>query len=1162
MKLRNTAITTFLVLATCADGTQPESAPTAENTSTVESSKAALGKIPPSEVAQWQKVGSSNTPSSRYLHAAAFDEARKVVVVFGGISGDLSSGSPAVNQDTWEWSPATGKWTNRTTAGAIPDSRSGAAMVYDSIRAKLILFGGRAGSGSNLEDTWEWDPTTGVWTDVGASGHPSARSQHAMVFEKSTGKVLLFGGGRSATTSADGTGISISMADTWEYDPTAKTWTARTVTASPSMRNDSALVWDSSTNKAVLFGGIQVDIANAAGVPKQDTWEWDPTAGTWTERTRSGSKPSQRYGHAMAFDGTRKKVVVFGGWDIATGSAKNDLWEWDDTTGAWTQRLSGSEAGVPVGRMYATMVSDDARDRLVVVAGAILSGYVGPGGTGGYYGGSGGYYGSSGGDYGSSGGYYGSSGGYYGSSGGSIGEAAGSGSPNGPVVVMNDLTFYPAPCREVWELDPVTPAFSNVTPPLGAPSNRYSPAVAFNPVTGKTCLFGGSDISNGTPLDDYWEWDGTTWTQPTTAGTRPPARAYGAMAFDSTRKSLILYGGTGMDNGVNGGSGMYGDTWELNAGGTWVRLTPASNPGSLMAHAMVTDTARNKILLFGGMGDYYSQPIMLPNPSSNRIWEWDGAAGTWTDRTPPDTTNVPTGRTLPALAYDEGRQKLFLFDGGSYGSSASSFSEWDSITGGWASRDAGGDLNYLGNTAAVAYDSVRRRAVILSGVFSNAGVQQTWEIDTVAPTLYVRETSSAPLDASGGSMAFDGKRGVIVFVGFPSNTYTSDSPLDTWEYRVTGWGNGEGCTAATASQCASGFCVDGVCCDVAACTGACKSCNVAGSEGTCVLTKAGTEVAGSCDAGKACDGTGGCKVKNSLACTTNGECASGFCVDGVCCDSACTGACVSCNQTGRLGKCTPYQAGTDPQGECGEGEGACKSTCDGAGNCAFPQYTVPCGNCLTCNGLGSCSSYDFTCTYPGRPDGGPVVPPPIRLDGGPYPVDALPDVGPISFGGTGGNPGLGGAGGRNTGLGGAGGYPIDGPRSTGTGGSIPSSDGSAGTTPRTDGSAGAPGNGGAAGNLPRSDGSAGSIPSTGSGGVGIAGAGGAGGSPFGVGGSSGTKPIASPDGSVGDADVNLNLHKSGCSCEVGQSRARALGVGPFLFATLAILLARRRRSRS
>jgi len=52
---------------------------------------------------------------------------------------------------------------------------------------------------------------------------PSARSQHSMVFEKSTGKVLLFGGGLAGSTS-DQTSISLAFGDTWEWDAGAGTW--------------------------------------------------------------------------------------------------------------------------------------------------------------------------------------------------------------------------------------------------------------------------------------------------------------------------------------------------------------------------------------------------------------------------------------------------------------------------------------------------------------------------------------------------------------------------------------------------------------------------------------------------------------------------------------------------------------------------------------------------------------------------------------------------------------------------------------------------------------------------------------------------------------------------------------------------------------------------
>ena len=1059
MKPRNGAIAVLLLLATCNEEA-------AQDGSSNIQARAALGVVPPSEVAVWQKVGSSSTPDPRYLQAAAFDETRKVVVMFGGTSADPTTGTTTPNKETWEWSPTTGKWTNRTVAGAGPDARSGAAMVFDSVRGKFVLFGGRSGSGLNFEDTWEWDPTTGAWTDVSAAGdHPTARSQHGMVYEKSTGKILLFGGGRSTSASYDATGMSISLGDTWEYDPTTYVWTARKVTSTPTVRHDFGMVWDSTRSKAVLFAGMQTDLASSAGVPKQDTWEWDPTAGTWTERTIVGSKPTQRFGHAMAFDATRVKVVVFGGSDISTGGYRNDVWDWDPTTGAWSQRLTGSEGGTPSGRMYASMVSDDARARIEIVAGET----------------------SSSSSYGS--------GGYYGS-GGSVGMP----------ILPPGMGGGGSGSRDVWELDPATPAFTNRTPPLDVPSARANHAMAYNPSTGKTYVFGGYDVMGGRSLDDFWEWDGKTWVQ--VVGTaQPSARADAGLAYDPVRKSLILYGGTDYY-----GNNTYGDTWEWDSTSRkWTQLKVSSSPDPLYGHGMVTDTTRNKILLFGGANNYAMGPVPFPgtgpvgpymSPVRNDVWEWDGTTLTWTNRTPVASNSIPTGRQYPVMAYDEGRQKLFLYDDANYGAgSQSMFWEWDPISAGWATRDTGEQLQ-SGYYSLVAYDSQRRREVLLvdpNG--SGSSTRQTLEVDSKGPTWYVRSLAPSPGASQGAAMVFDKGRGVVVFFGGASLT-TGYPTNETWEYKVSNLGNGEGCTTATAATCASGFCADGVCCEAAACTGACKSCNVAGLEGTCVLAKAGTEVAGSCSAGLACDASGNCLAKNGQACAGASTCASGFCADGVCCDSACTGTCVSCNQAGQVGKCSPYAAGTDPQNECGGLAGACKATCDGAGKCAYAGYTVSCGNCMTCDGAGTCSNYDPYCGSYGA--GGSYV-----------------------YSGAGGSYVYGGAGGSYVyGVGGS--LPYYG----GTGGYVTSKGGAVGFGGSTTGRGG----------------SGGSVPNLGSGGSSFPSFAGAG----------GTSP--SVGGGVGDAGTSANLHKSGCGCDLGQAKLVDADLNtPLLMAGAAFLLVRRRR---
>lgn len=1092
MKTRNGAIAALLLLATCTETSQE---PTQ---TTIAAAQAAMGKVPGSEVATWQKVGSSTIPDLRYLQAAAFDTARKVVVMFGGTNYDPSSGTAVPNQETWEWNPATAKWTNRTIAGSAPDARSGAAMVYDSKRSKVILFGGRAGSGYNYEDTWEWDPTTGAWTDVASAGsHPSARSQHAMVYEASTGKVFLFGGGRSDSASYDATGVIVSLADAWELDPVAHAWTQVTA-AGPSARHDLGMVWDSARNKAVLFGGMQIDISGVTGIPKQDTWEWDPATSTWSERTSQGSKPGARYAHSMAYDGSRSKVLVFGGFDISTGGSLNDLWEWDPASGAWSERLTGSEAGVPSGRRYASLLSDDSRGRLDLVAGALVSDSY-KGGTGGII--------------------------IY------------------PPTYGNGITGS----RDVWELDPSKTTFTDRTSAPDVPSARWSHCMAYYPPTGKVYMFGGIDQLTGQYADDLWAWDGKVWAM-VSASVSPGARSDAAMAYDPTRKSLILFGG-------NTNNGTSNETWEWTASNGWSELFPTTSPDPLVGHGMATDTTRNKVLLFAGVNYsyWYGGPV-YQNPMRNDVWEWDGIAATWSNRSA-NVSSAPSARQYPLMSYDEGQKKLFVYDGTNYNSAMGIYWEWDPVTGGWAMRDTGD--NSMGGYANLGgYDSIRRRQVLMVQNYnSSSNNYETWELDTNSQTWYIRSISSPPMRYN-AAMAFDAGRGVMVMFGgeLMNSPGATD---DTWEYKVTGAANGEGCTAGFASSCASGYCVDGVCCDAAACTGPCKSCNVHGSEGTCVAVQAGTEVAGSCSDGQACDGNGKCMASNGHTCSSAADCASGHCVDGVCCDTACAGACFACNQTGHVGKCTPFAAGSDPQNECGKGTGACKSTCDGVSGCGFPQTTVSCGDCMMCDGSGSCSYYDPYCYKYGT--GGSYYPT-GGTGGYVYPTGGTGGYSSYPTGGSGGyTTARGGSGGSVTSRGGAGGTLLGG------GGALLGGSGGLGTA-----RGGSAGTGMGGGTVIATGGVLSHGGAFGSGGLGVGGALAGYGGNLGVGGSLGGPFDGGPDGAtkrdatngpdLGDITTEARLHRSGCSCELGQSAGRGSGfTTPLLLCALGVLLRLRRR---
>jgi len=107
------------------------------------------------------------------------------------------------------------------------------------------------------------------------------------------------------------------------------------------------------------------------------------------------------------------------------------------------------------------------------------------------------------------------------------------------------------------------------------PWSRWGHAMAFDSARGVAVLFGGQDNNTGALLQDTWLWDGTGWTDATPrplympSATPPPARFYHAMAYDSVRQRVLLFGGQDpQGNALN-------DTWEWN-GRTWAPAFPAT----------------------------------------------------------------------------------------------------------------------------------------------------------------------------------------------------------------------------------------------------------------------------------------------------------------------------------------------------------------------------------------------------------------------------------------------------------------------------------------------------------------------------------------------------------------------------------------------------------
>jgi MYXO-CTERM domain-containing protein len=180
-----------------------------------------------------------------------------------------------------------------------------------------------------------------------------------MVFDSARQRVVLFGG--MVPNGGGGNRNGTYYDDTWEWDGT--TWT-QVASTGPIGRYWHAMAYDSTRQRTVLFGGIGF-YQNADGFPFGDTWEWDGSS--WTQRAMT--RPSARGRHAMAYDSARGVTVLFGGDDNSGTEA--DTWEWDGT--AWNQRTPATH---PPARDWHSMAYDAARHATVVFGGSSVSGYV------------------------------------------------------------------------------------------------------------------------------------------------------------------------------------------------------------------------------------------------------------------------------------------------------------------------------------------------------------------------------------------------------------------------------------------------------------------------------------------------------------------------------------------------------------------------------------------------------------------------------------------------------------------------------------------------------------------------------------------------------------------------------------------------------------------
>ncbi|MBI1851378.1 MAG: IPT/TIG domain-containing protein [Planctomycetes bacterium] len=353
------------------------------------------------------------------------------------------------------------------------------------------------------------------------------------------------------------------------------TWSPLSPATSPPVRQSHSMAFDSTRGRVVVFGGF-----DGMGGYLNDTWEWDGT--NWMQMTPATS-PSARSGAAMEFDAATGRTVLFGGADGAGLMA--DTWDWDGTT--WTPHAPASS---PSARASHAMAYDSARQQILLFGGG-----------------------------------------------------------DGTNVLSDTWAWN----GSNWlSLSPAT-----------TPMARGGHAMAYDSVRDRVVLVGGVGVCTFTcPYShETWEWDGTDWSQLSPVNT-PFARDQFGIAYDSRRGQTVIFGGNFC---ASFGCFSRDDTWSWD-GTDWTQLSPARMPTLRSGHRMVYDSAHNETVLFGGLDNsgtqndtwVISEPVRLTSVAPADGSENGGDAvsiyGTsFTNRA--DTTVTIGGANAVVLLVEPGR---------------------------------------------------------------------------------------------------------------------------------------------------------------------------------------------------------------------------------------------------------------------------------------------------------------------------------------------------------------------------------------------------------------------------------------------------------------------------------------------------------------------------
>jgi hypothetical protein len=357
-----------------------------------------------------------------------------------------------------------------------------------------------------------------------------------------------------------------------------------------------------------------------------------------------------------------------------------------------------------------------------------------------------------------------------------------------------DGCVYTLMCGRTLRYDVAARSWRNLEPPAApAPIARSEKqglnwsAMCPDPVNEEIVLFGGCGVATerGDPGTWIYSPNRNEWRQLELA-VQPPPRALSPMVYDPASKSIVLFGGDGLDT-------LRADTWVYDCTTRkWQQRRPALSPSPRFGHALLYLPKSRKIALLGGIGYTSSTAYqaLLYKPLPFEIWTYDVAADRWS-LVRRDEEGGPTHFSMhAAVAAVDDRDRVLWWG--------------PEKTGDRYSRDSATWLCAIdpnsGDDAATAQHGVKPDTV----VHRDGSYDPVWYdeelppadpsaverfYDTLLPNRWTPvEAPKWPVDRQGGgwsTVAYDSDRGQFLHLGGGHSSYFGNdvAHLDTKSHR-------------------------------------------------------------------------------------------------------------------------------------------------------------------------------------------------------------------------------------------------------------------------------------------------------------------------------------------------------------------------------------------